>query len=270
MSARDCLVLIPGTLCDARLFRHQVHALRRQYRVIVLDYRRLHDPVDWPRQALLLLPERFALAGFSLGGLWALELLRRAPERVQRLALIASNAEAGGPRATPRCALLWRLWCHAGPDAVARRIKPDYFHHRRQRRRHARLVRDMARSTSARAARAEFEWAAQRPGGLGVLSAFVQPTLIVSGARDRLCPPRLQRHMLCAQPGAQWVELPRCGHFVPLEQPAALTRLLLNWLLWPTPIAASRLPAEDVAERPIREGQQTSGQWPFDPSGDSA
>jgi pimeloyl-ACP methyl ester carboxylesterase len=227
---RRCLVLIPGTLCDARLFRRQVQALRRWWRVIVLDYRDLKDLQTWPDQALQQLPQRFCLAGFSLGGLWALELLRRAPHRVQGLAMIASNAEAGSRRGQRRSASLWRQWREAGPDRVAREVKPDYFHHRLVRSRHARLVRDMARATPAHAARSAFEWAARRPSGLELLSRFKEPLLIVSGAQDRLCPRPVQQRMVQVQPGAQWLELPRCGHLVPLEEPTALTRALSRWL----------------------------------------
>lgn len=228
---RRLLVLIPGTLCDARLFKRQVSVLRRDWRVKVLDYRHLKDIEAWPEQALSTLPERFCLAGFSLGGLWALELLRRAPHRVQGLAMIASNAEAGSRRGRRRSAALWRLWRGAGPDSVAQQVKPDYFHHHSVRVRHARLVRDMARATPARTARSAFEWAAHRPSGLALLAAFNEPVLIVSGANDRLCPRRLQQRMAQAQPQAQWIELPRCGHLVPLEEPAALTRALSHWLI---------------------------------------
>lgn len=233
-SPRDCLVLIPGTLCDQRLFKRCAWTLRRQCRLIVLDYRRLQDLQDWPWQLLQQLPARFSLAGFSLGGLWALELLRRAPERVQRLALIASNAEAGGRRSVRRNRSMWRLWRGGGPDRVLRDVMPDYFHHTAQRRRHAGLIQAMGRSTTSRAARTEFDWAAQRPAGLAVLAALQAPLLIVSGAHDRICPRPLQQRMCAAQPNAQWVELPRCGHFIPLEQPAALTRLLLQWLRRPS------------------------------------
>jgi pimeloyl-ACP methyl ester carboxylesterase len=227
---RDSLVLIPGTLCDARLFKRQVLALRKKWQVIVLDYSRLRSVKDWPKQVLHSLPERFFLAGFSLGGLWALELLRHAPNRLKGLAMIASNAEAGSRRGQRRSAALWRMWCSAGPDSVVGQVKPDYFHYRPLRGRNARLVRDMARSTDARAARSEFDWAAHRPSGLGLLAGFNKPLLIVSGAQDRLCPRQLQQRMAEAQPKSQWVELLRCGHFVPLEKPVALTNVLARWL----------------------------------------
>jgi pimeloyl-ACP methyl ester carboxylesterase len=227
---RDSLVLIPGTLCDARIFKRQVVALRRRWQVIVLDYSRLRGLDDWPQQVLRSLPERFFLAGFSLGGLWALELLRRAPLRLKGLAMIASNAEAGSRLGQRRGADLWRLWRRAGPDSVVGKVKPDYFHYRPIRTRNSRLMRDMARSTDARAARSEFDWAAHRPNGLGLLAKFDEPLLIVSGAQDRLCPRNLQQRMAEAQPKAKWVELLRCGHFVPLEKPVALTNALSHWL----------------------------------------
>jgi pimeloyl-ACP methyl ester carboxylesterase len=241
MPDRPCLVFIPGTLCDRRLFARQARALRGRARVLTLEYRGLRADRPWLDAALRRLPARFSLAGFSLGGLWALELLRRAPQRVERLAMIASNAEPASRVAARRGRSLWRLWAREGAATVARSLKPSYFHHPAQRRRHAALVRAMAQATPPRTARAQFDWAAQRPPGLPLLAAQQPPTLIVSGAHDRLCPRPQQQRMRDACAGsAQWVELPRCGHFIPLEQPAALTRLLAGWLQ--RPAAAPRTP----------------------------
>lgn len=227
---RPCLVLIPGTLCDQRLFAAQARALRAHARVVRRDYRGVRRMAQGAEALARGLPARFFVAGFSLGGLWALELLRRMPERVQGLALIASNAEAASRRGRRRSAALWRRWHGQGPAAVARGLKPHYFHGERHRRRHARLVRDMALATPRPVARAQFEWAASRPGGLELLAAGRQPLLIISGAQDRLCPRQQQRRMVQARPDATWQELPRCGHFVPLEAPATTSRLLLRWL----------------------------------------
>ena len=99
MRERPCLVLIAGTLCDARVFDRQVRCLRTRARIVVFDYRSLRGGADWLAAQTRHLPPRFSVAGFSLGGLWALELLRAMPERIERLAMIASNAEAGTQRA---------------------------------------------------------------------------------------------------------------------------------------------------------------------------
>ena len=226
--------MIPGTLCDSRMFARQKRALRGRARVLLLDYARLGRQADWCRRLLVTLPERFAVAGFSLGGLWALELLRSAPERIAGLALIASNAEAASPAGRKKSRTLWRLWrktVGGGPREVAKQVKPGYFHHPAQLRLYAALVQDMALATSRAAARAEFAWAASRPDGKPALAQLTpqQPLLIVSGATDRLCPRPSQQAMLKAQPLAHWLEIPRCGHFVPLEAPAALNHALQRW-----------------------------------------
>jgi pimeloyl-ACP methyl ester carboxylesterase len=234
---RPVLVMIPGTLCDGRLFDRQARELRSQAQVVRVDWQHLRHSTD-PIDALLRrLPERFSLAGFSLGGLWAVQVLARAPQHVERLALIASNAEGASRRTRRRGATLWRLWQAQGAQAVARACKPAYFHHHRQRQTHAGLVRDMAVATPPRVAKAQFDWAGRRPDGLRVLAQATAPTLLVSGEHDRLCPRALQQRILQAAPTVQWAELPRCGHFLPLEAPARLAHLLRSWLAQPAPIS---------------------------------
>ena len=227
---KPTLLLLPGTLCDARIFRHQCRVLRDVADLRALDYARLDRSGAWLDRLLGELPEQFSVAGFSLGGLWALELLRRAPQRVQRLALIASNARPASGHARRRSASQWRVWQRQGPAAVARGAKPAYFHHPSQRQRHGPLVRAMADGTPRQVARAEFAWAASRPDSLTALHDFGGPLLLVSGEQDRLCPSAWQREMLQAQPAARWLELPRVGHFVPLEAPGRLSLALRQWL----------------------------------------
>lgn len=224
------LVMLPGSLCDARVFAAQRRQLRGVCRVWPVDYRLLDRREDWLDGLLRSLPDRFSLAGFSLGGLWALEILRRVPQRVERVALIASNAQPASAVARQRSRKLWRLWRHRGAGVVADGLKPGYFHHPADRRRHAATVRSMALATPSSAAAAEFRWAAHRPDSHRVLAGFAGPVLIVSGHKDRLCPPDWQRAMVDAQPSAQWLSLPRVGHFVPLEAPAALGGALRHWM----------------------------------------
>ena len=96
--------MLPGTLCDRRLFGRQKRSLRHSHNIRLLDYRALKaartQPARsrWVQRLLAGLPEKLSLAGFSLGGLWALEILRQAPERVERLAMIASNAQGASPK----------------------------------------------------------------------------------------------------------------------------------------------------------------------------
>ena len=224
------VIMIPGSLCDARIFARQKRALRGVADVRLIDYRALAPARDWADALLARLPQRFSVVGFSLGGLWALELVRRAPERIERLAMVASNAHAASPAGRRNSARSWKMWRALGSDAVARHALPGYFHHADKRHRHARLVHDMALRTRRKAAFAQFDWAESRPDGQAALAGFRGPVLLVSGARDRICTPAMQRAMALAQPRADWLELPRVGHFVPLEAPARLTDALRRWL----------------------------------------
>lgn len=230
MAALPTLIMIPGTLCDARIFRRQKRMLRGLAQVYVIDYRDLGRIEGWAQRLLKYLPPRFSVAGFSLGGLWALELLRLAPQRVERIAMIASNAQGASLVGRRKSEGLRKLWHDRGPVEVARHVKPAYFHHVRCRRRYASLVRDMALGTSRAAAFAEFDFAARRPDGHAALAHFDGPVLLISGAQDRLCTPAMQRSMLLAQPAASWIELPRVGHFLPLEAPGRLGQALGNWM----------------------------------------
>jgi len=228
------LVMIPGTLCDRRLFAAQARALRDRARVWCVDLHGLERDVGaWAEQLLQRLPPRFALAGFSLGGLLALELLRRAPARVERLALVASNAEPGSRRAQRRSREQRAAWQHGGAEGVVDRLLPAYLPVPRQRARHAPLIRRMARATPGAAARAQFDWAALRPSGHAALAAHAAPLLVVSGAADAFCPRAQQQRLRATRPDARWVELRRCGHFIPLERPRPLSRLLTHWLAAP-------------------------------------
>jgi pimeloyl-ACP methyl ester carboxylesterase len=236
-AARPCLVLLPGTLCDAALFRAQVRDLRGRATVRCVDLHGLGAHAgqagDWTDALLRELPPRFSLVGFSLGGLLALEILRRAPERVERLALVASNAEAATRRARRRGQAQQLAWRQGGGLAVVRRLLPLYLPVPRRRARHAPVIQRMARETPTAAALAQFDWAARRPDGHAVLAAHPAPLLVVSGADDRLCPRALQQRVVATRADAHWVELRRCGHFIPLEQPRQLSRLLAQWLAAP-------------------------------------
>lgn len=230
---KPALLLIPGTLCDQRMFVRQIKVLGPHSSVHCASFESLRDMSSWIDALLLRMPPRFSVAGFSLGGLLALELLRRAPERIERLAMIGSNAQAGNDRSRRRSAWLQKLWRARGAAVVAKQVKPDYFHHEAKRRAHQRLVMQMAVQTTKRAAFAQFTWAAERPQGFDAMRSFTGPLLAVSGTQDRLCPLDWQQAMQAAQPCLVRGELPRCGHFVPLESPAKLNSALIHWLNMP-------------------------------------
>jgi pimeloyl-ACP methyl ester carboxylesterase len=166
--------------------------------------------------------------------------------------MIASNAQgasAKGKRNSRRQKRLWRQR-GAGPLAVLGRGLPNYFHHEADRRRHLGLLGRMALATPTRSAFAQFALAGSRPEGLATLARFEGPTLIVSGAKDRLCPPRWQQAMATARPEARWLELARTGHFVPLEAGSRLTAALQQWL--DSPVATATIRSVNASMGPAR------------------
>ncbi|WP_431300555.1 alpha/beta fold hydrolase [Tabrizicola sp. BL-A-41-H6] len=223
------LVLIPGMMCDARMWG----GIDATLGVPVIH----HLPTDadsMPALATLFLrdaPPRFALAGLSLGGILAMEILRQAPARITRLALLDTNPRAEAPEAqarrTPQIAR-----AHAGDlEGVMRDdMKPNYLAPGPRKIEILNLCMDMAMSlgpeTFARQSRALRD----RPDQQATLAAYKGPALILMGAEDRLCP--LDRHQLMHElmPQAHLQIIPGAAHLPPLERPTETAAALRDWL----------------------------------------
>lgn len=177
-------------------------------------------------------PARFALVGFSLGGIVALEMAAQAPGRVAGLALVAANARPDPPdnaarrRAAVAAAVRDGVALH-----VARDLWPMYVAAAHSRDDALRgLVCDMAERLGAGAYAEQAEIAIDRADSRPRLGTIDVPALIVSGAEDALNPPDRQRELASGIPDAVWVELPNTGHMVPLEAPVELAEAILAWL----------------------------------------
>ncbi|MEU1350559.1 alpha/beta fold hydrolase [Streptomyces sp. NPDC005775] len=217
------LVVVPGMLCDASLWRdaefpagHEVHhiALRRA------DIGALAEDV------LAAVDGPFVLVGLSLGAITGFEVLRRAPGRVAGLCVMATNA--GPPR--PGQYAAWRemdelIAAGRFPDVVERTL-PDMFPDRRPSPRDARRYRDMAYAVGATAARAQLAAQATRTDATAVLRTVRCPTTVLAGARDTLCPPGFHRTIADSVPGAALTLLPDAGHLLPWQRPGAVTAAL--------------------------------------------
>lgn len=226
------LVLLPGSLCDWRLWQHQLAALRDEISVSVGDLTQDDSIAAMARRVLAGAPPRFALAGLSLGGIVALEVIRQAPERVQRLALLCTSPQPA--RAEQRAQ--WRrmaatvrqgqLAAVVRDSLLAALVHPD----RRADAWLIQVIEDMAASVGAEAYLRQLSALASRTDSQPHLPQIACPTLLVAGDADTLCPVTLHSQMAAAIPGARLAVLEHCGHLCSLEQPAAITALLRNWL----------------------------------------
>lgn len=228
----ETLVLLPGLLNDAALWRHQLeHLGDLAERILVPDLTR-HDDMGAIAEATLAeLPESFALAGLSMGGYVALEIVRRAPERVERLALLDTSARADSEDQRRRRTGLLQLADMGRFKGVTPRLLPMLVHPDR--------LEDPAVTVpifemAARVGRDGFirqqRAILSRADSLDLLPTIACPTLVVCGRQDQLTPLHLSEEMAEAIPGAELRVVEACGHLPALEHPEETTELLRRWL----------------------------------------
>jgi len=232
-AAYDALptVLIPGLTCSARLYAEQIPALWQFGPVIVADHRRDDSMAAIARRIVAAAPPRFALAGLSMGGYIAFEIMRQAPERVAKLALLDTGARADEPEQTERRRVVMALAENGRYAEVPDLAFPLYVH----RNRHGdfslkRIVRMMAEETGAEAYLRQQQAILSRPDSRPGLAAIACPTLVLVGDGDEATPPKLAREIAAGIFGSRLVTIPDSGHLSTLEQPEAVTKALVEWL----------------------------------------
>lgn len=224
-------LLIPGVDCSARLYAGQIPVLWRFGPVTVAAHTRHETIAAIARRVLDDAPPRFALCGLSMGGYIALEIVRQAAGRVDRLALLDTNARDDSPEAQEKrranialaesgrfeeaIELVWPMLVHPDRhgDAALKQIHIDMCH-------------DVGAEAYVRQQRAILTRADSRP----LLGSIKCPTLVLVGEQDELTPPFLSEEMAAGIPGAKLVKVPHCGHLSTLEQPDAVNAALAEWM----------------------------------------
>ncbi|KPF57252.1 hypothetical protein D621_08620 [beta proteobacterium AAP51] len=236
-----CLVLVPGLACDAAVWQPVWPQLAAHSRPWVPPAG-LQARIGEMAQALLdaAPAAQFALAGHSLGGRIALEVVRRAPHRVLRLALLDTGGHplpegaAGQAEAQQRQALV-ALAQRQGMRAMARQWAPPMLHP-------AHLALPVFEDVLAMVARqtperfqAQQQALLARPDAWSLLPGIQQHTLVLCGEQDTWAPPERHRQMAAQLPHSHLVLVPDCGHMSPMEQPQAVAAALVQWLQHPHP-----------------------------------
>lgn len=229
--ARTPLVLVPGLLCDGRLWRYQAEHLADLADPIIADVTRGASVSEMARAVLDVAPERFALAGLSLGGYVALEIMRAAPERVTRLALLDTSARADTPEQTTARRELVELAREGRFDEVPPRLLPNIVHpDRLDDERLTSTVFAMAESVGPEAFVRQEEAIIGRPDSRGDLPDIACATLVLCGREDALTPLHLHEEMAGLIPGSRLRVIEGCGHLSSLERPERVTAALREWL----------------------------------------
>ncbi len=225
------LAFLPGLLCDGDLWRDQIAALAGQADCKVADFSTQNNVAEMAMSVLETMPERFALAGLSMGGYVALEVMRQAPERVERLALINTKARADTEEQTRRRRGLIALAQKGTFRGVTERLLPMLIHE-------SRLADDqltgrvmkMADNIGRDGFLGQQAAIMTRPDSLPDLVKIRCPTLVLGGRQDQLTPVDCHREMAAGIGTAKLVILEDCGHLSPMERPEAVNEALLAWL----------------------------------------
>ena len=225
------IVLIPGLTCTPRLYAEQIPALWQFGPVMVADHRRDDSMAAIARRILAAAPPRFALAGLSMGGYIAFEIMRQAGERVAKLALINTQARPDTPEATARRRGLMARATGGEYRAVLDELFAGFVHpSRREDAALKQLVYDMGEDVGAEAFVRQQQAVISRADSRPMLAWIKCPTLVLTGDEDNTIPNRLSVEMANGIHGANLVILPNCGHLPQPEQPQATAEALVEWL----------------------------------------
>jgi pimeloyl-ACP methyl ester carboxylesterase len=230
------LILIPGILCDERVWRAQRAALADLADIRVAEHGMRSTLPALAEDILATAPARFAVAGHSMGGRIALEVFRLSPERVSGMALMDTGhhpfpiGEAGKREADGRFRLLAKARAE-GMRVMARDWVQNMVHPARLA--DAELidsVLDMFESKTPELYAAQIHAMLNRPDGGPVLGQIKCPTLVLCGHEDSWAPAPRHHDMADRIPGSTLVDIPNCGHMSTLERPEAVSEAMRTWL----------------------------------------
>lgn len=227
----DGIVLIPGLNGNASLFSHQSAVLGREWPVLIPDVTRYRSIGAMTESVLKHAPERFALVGFSMGGYIALDLMKRAAERVDRLILMDTSARPDTPDRSAQRRSQVELAEREGIARMAELAWPKVVHP-------ARVEDQSLKSTYLRMSEAagidnlrqQIEAIVGRADSRPLLGSIKCPTLVMTGEQDLSTPVEVSKELAASIEGAALEILPNCGHLAPLEMPETVTRHLHMFL----------------------------------------
>ncbi len=227
------IVFLPGHLCTGRLFDPQLLAFGDQAQCKVGNLNGADTVALMAKHVLDHAPEKFSLVGLSMGGYVSMEIMRQAPHRVERLALLDTSAAPDRPEQLERrnsdmqlakdhgmtalTALLYERWLlPAHANDVALRAVIDL----------------MAQDIGVVNQRLQQKAILNRPDSRRTLQGIACPTLVLCGRHDQVTPLSAHEEMAALIPNARLQVVEECAHLSTIEQPSAVSKALREWLTW--------------------------------------
>lgn len=234
-NSAEHIVLIPGFMCDARLFAPQTLALENRHVGHTVAIMRDETTIrEMARHILATSPQHFALAGLSMGGIIALEIYRQAPQRVTHLGLLNTTPHADRSIAQ-RKVHIQRARDGELVTLLQDELKPRYLSPATSRETILPLITQMGQSLGADVFARQSIALMIRKSATPILQDITCPTLVLTGEDDTICPPALHVEMADTIDGAALRLVPNCGHLSTLEQPTLVTAALFeHWGLQPS------------------------------------
>ncbi|MEO6746906.1 MAG: alpha/beta hydrolase [Caldimonas sp.] len=231
-ASREAVLFVPGLLCDREVWTSQIEALSEAFdcRVAELD---LQESIEAMASAVLALSDgMFSLVGHSMGGYVALEIMRRAPHRVRRLALLDTQPRADSHEQAVRRQAFFEEAQRGGFREVIAGFPPLLFHESRLSDTSLINAFDaMAERVGKDAFLRQQRAIMGRLDSVATLSDISCPTLVLCGRQDLITPLENSQLMAAKIPGAApLIVLEECGHMAPMEQPAAVVAALRSWM----------------------------------------
>lgn len=228
---RSPLVLLPGLLNTRRVYEHQVEALEDIADIVVPEL--WHDDTigAMAETALAAAPPTFALCGFSMGGYVAFEIFRRAPTRVERIALIDTQAAPDSPESRTRRQAFIEQTRLGRFHGVHPTLLPQIIHPTRLKDAAVtQPILDMAKEIGGDGFVRQQQAILGRPDSRPLLVEIEVPAVVIVGRQDMATPLPRSQQMAADIANAQLVILEECGHVSPLERPAEVSAALRRWL----------------------------------------
>ncbi|MGH8911220.1 MAG: alpha/beta fold hydrolase [Acidimicrobiia bacterium] len=232
MLKRQAVVLVPGSVCDHQAWRHQVKHLAAVADPFVPAIDDADTMAELAMGVLDAAPDRFALAGFSMGGYVAQEMLRQAPHRITRLALLDTSARSDtADKIAAREATITACETGAYSDVIDEML-PVLLHPDRQQEPLADFVRKMMERIGAGVFAKRNRAMIGRSDSRDMLAAIAVPVRIICGRQDSMSSLDAHEEMARLAPQSRLSIIEECGHMSIIERPHAVSALLRDWLLY--------------------------------------
>ncbi|MEM5503010.1 alpha/beta fold hydrolase [Ahrensia kielensis] len=232
---RETLVFLPGMMCDERLFAPQVEAFRGQYDIVIPKL--CETSIEEMARNVLssISTQKFNLVGLSMGGIVAMEIMRQASHRILRLALLDTNhlADASENYAN-RNRQIKDIQNGKLRDVIVTEMKPHYLAEKNMGNKALLSVLiEMAMDVGGEVFIAQSTALRDRRSQIETLKAVHQPTLILCGDEDALCPPERHQQMATLISNGQMLSIKNAGHISTLEAPEEVNQWLMKWVSVP-------------------------------------